>query len=94
MKLVVSVDSVTIIGVVLTVSVVLVTGIVKMLVSTRVLESVVGTVRVDDLRVMAVDVTGQVVVLHDIKVSSSVGILIKEVGIAWEKLTLGTACLL
>lgn len=68
-KLVVSVDSVTMMGLVLTISVVLITGI--MLVSTVVLVRVVGTVIIDDLDVTTVYVTGQVVVLHDIKVSAS-----------------------
>ena len=72
-KLVVSVDSVTVMGFVLTVSVVLATGYVKMLVSTVVLVSVIGTVTVDDLDVTTMDVTGQVVVLHDVRVSVSIG---------------------
>lgn len=71
-----SVDSVTMMGFVLTSSVVLVTGNVTMLVSIVVLVSVIGTVKVDDLDVTTVDVTGQVVVLDDIKVSASVGPLI------------------
>ncbi len=72
-ELVVSVDSVTVMGFVLAVSVVLATGCVKMLVSTVVLVSVIGTVIVDDLDVTMMDVTGQVVVLHDVKVSASIG---------------------
>ena len=71
-----SVDSVTMIGFVLTSSVVLVTGNVTTLVSTVVLVSVIGTVKVDDLDVTTVDVTGHVVVLEDIKVRASVGPLI------------------
>lgn len=71
-----SVDSVTMMGFVLTSSVVLFTGNVTMLVSTVVLVSVIGTVKVDDLDVTTVEVTGQVVVLYDIKVSASVGPLI------------------
>ena len=75
-KLVDSVDSVRMTGFVLTSSVELVTGNVTMLVSTVVLVSVVGTVKVDDLDVMTMDVTGQVVVLDHIKVSAFVGLLI------------------
>ena len=73
-----SIDSVTIMGFVLTSSVVLVTGNVTMLVSTVVLVSVIGNVKVDDLDVTTVDVTGQVVVLDDTKVSASVGPLISQ----------------
>ena len=76
MKLVDSVDSLTKMGFVLTSSVVLITGYVTMLVSTVVLVSVVGTVKIDDLDVTTVDVTGQVVVLHDVKVSATFGLLI------------------
>lgn len=75
-KLVDSVDSLTKMGFVLTSSVVLITGYVTMLVSTVVLVSVVGTVKIDDLDVTTVDVTGQVVVLHDVKVSATFGLLI------------------
>ena len=72
-KLVVSVDSVTVVGFVLAIFVVLATGCVKMLVSTVVLVSVNGTVIIDDLDVTTMDVTGQVVVLHDVRVSASIG---------------------
>ena len=75
-KLVDSVDSLTKMGFVLTSSVVLITGYVTMLVSTMVLVSVVGTVKIDDLDVTTVDVTGQVVVLHDVKFSATFGLLI------------------
>lgn len=75
-KLVDSVDSVLMMGFVLTSSVEYVTGNVMMLVSTVVLVSVVGTVKVDDLDVTTMDVTGQVVVLYYSKVSAFVGLLI------------------
>lgn len=75
-KLVVLVDSVVIRGFVSTISVLLITGIVTMLVSTVVWVSVVGTVKVDDLDVTMVDVTGQVVVLHDSEVSAPVGLVV------------------
>ena len=52
------------------------TGIVVRLVSTIVFVRVTGTVDVLDCFVMTVEVTGQVVVLHDIMVSASVGTLI------------------
>lgn len=71
-----SVDSVPMMGFVLTSSVGLVTGNVTMLVSTAILVSVVGTVKVDDLDVTTMDVTGQVVVLDHIKVSAFVELLI------------------
>lgn len=52
------------------------TGIVVRLVSTIVFVRVTGTVDVLDCFVMTVEVTGQVVVLHDIMVSASIGTLI------------------
>lgn len=77
-KLVDSVDLVTMGFVLTTISVVLVTcfGSVIMLVSTVVFVRVIGTVVIDDLDVTTVDVTGQVVLLHNINVSASVGFLI------------------